>query len=119
MKLTLHVGSRRKVEGGFYGSDVILSQLKQKPKRRRIGVTYSQGPPARHGAAVLDGNMANIGSVTSGCPSPTLGKNIALAYVSRNYSKTGTRINIQVRKSIFSAEVVKMPFISTSYYMDK
>lgn len=113
------VGSRRKVEGGFYGSEVILNQLKQKPKRRRIGVIYSHGPPARHGAAVLDSNMTNIGTVTSGCPSPTLEKNIALAYVSQNYSKNGTMINIQVRKSIFSAEVVKMPFVSTSYYMIK
>ena len=119
MKLLLCVGSRRKVEGGFYGSDVILNQLKQKPERRRIGIIYSQGPPARHGAAVLDSNMTNIGIVTSGCPSPTLGKNIALAYVSRSYSKNGTMINIQVRKKTFSAEVVKMPFVPTSYYMVK
>lgn len=111
------VGSRRKAEGGFYGSNVILNQLKRKPEKRRIGVIYSQGPPARHGAAVLDSNMTNIGTVTSGCPSPTLGKNMAMAYIDRSYSKNGTMVNVQVRKKSFSAKVVKMPFVPTSYYV--
>jgi aminomethyltransferase len=113
----MSIGSRRKAEGGFYGSDVILSQLKKRPERRRIGVIYSQGPPARHGAAVLDSDMTDIGTVTSGCPSPTIGKNIAMAYVDRSYSKNGTMVNIQVRKKSFSAKVVKMPFVPTSYYI--
>ena len=95
---------------------MVLNQLKQKPGRRRVGIIFSQGPPARHGAAILDCNMTNIGTVTSGCPSPTLGKNIALAYVSRSCSKNGTILNIQVRKKMFSAEIVKTPFVPTNYY---
>ena len=112
-----YLGSRRKVEGGFYGSDVILKQLRQRPEKRRVGIIFSQGPPARQGASVLNSSMANIGSVTSGCPSPTLGKNIAMAYVNRSCSKNGTKVNVQVRKKVFSAEIVKMPFVSTNYYM--
>ena len=117
--IVLFLGSRRKTEGGFYGSEVILNQLKQRPRKRRVGIIFSQGPPARHGAAVLDSNMTSIGTVTSGCPSPTLGKNIAFAYVSRSCSKNGTLVNIQVRKKVFRAEIVKMPFVPTSYYIVK
>ena len=111
------LGSRRKIEGGFLGSDVVLNQLKQRPKRRRVGIVYSQGPPARHGTTVLGRDMTSIGTVTSGCPSPTLEKNIAIAYVNRSCSKNGTVVNVQVRKKVLSAQIVKMPFVSTSYYM--
>ena len=39
-------GKRRKAEGGFPGSDIILQQIKDKPKVRRVGFT-SKGAPAR------------------------------------------------------------------------
>lgn len=98
---------------------MILKQLKRKPDKRRVGIIFSQGPPAREGAVVMNSSMAQVGTVTSGCPSPTLGKNIAMAYVSRGCSKNGTKVNVQVRKKVFSAEVVKMPFVPTKYYMGK
>ncbi|XP_053377477.1 aminomethyltransferase, mitochondrial-like isoform X2 [Mercenaria mercenaria] len=40
------IGKRRKEEGGFPGADIILKQIKEKPKQRRVGFT-STGPPAR------------------------------------------------------------------------
>ncbi|WAR25591.1 GCST-like protein, partial [Mya arenaria] len=40
------IGKRRKAEGGFPGSDIILQQIKDKPKQRRVGFT-STGPPVR------------------------------------------------------------------------
>ena len=117
--LLFSLGQRRKTEGGFHGSDTILNQLKQKPERRRVGIISSQGPPARPGVTVVNDSMETIGTVTSGCPSPTLGKNIAMAYVNRRGSKVGTKVNIQVRKNVYPAEIVKMPFVSSNYYMGK
>lgn len=112
----LTIGPRRKAEGGFLGSNTILRQLKKKPQRKRVGVIFSQGPPARNGASVLDSSMVNIGKVTSGCPSPTLGSNIAMAYVNRQFSKTGTKVNIEVRKKIYDAEITRIPFVPTNYF---
>ncbi|KAL4225988.1 hypothetical protein ACF0H5_013975 [Mactra antiquata] len=40
------IGKRRKAEGGFPGADIILQQIEDKPKQRRVGFT-SSGPPAR------------------------------------------------------------------------
>ena len=110
------LGPRRRAEGGFIGSNVILSQLKKKPPQRRVGVIFTQGPPARKGASVLNSSMMAVGNVTSGCRSATLGSNIAMAYVNRPYSKIGTKLTVQVRKKMYDAEVTKLPFVSTSYF---
>jgi len=48
--------------------------------------------------------------VTSGCPSPTLCKNIALAYVPPSLGALGTIIMIEVRSQKCRAQVVSTPF---------
>jgi aminomethyltransferase len=51
-----------------------------------------------------------IGVITSGSPSPTLGKNIALAYVPPAMSALGTLIYVEVRGNRYRAQVVPTPF---------
>ena len=51
-----------------------------------------------------------IGVVTSGSPSPTLGKNIALAYVPPTYSAVGTILYVEIRGQKCKAQVVATPF---------
>ena len=51
-----------------------------------------------------------IGVVTSGSPSPTLGKNIALAYVSPAFSAIGTVVYVEIRGQKYKAQVVATPF---------
>ncbi|XP_069952994.1 aminomethyltransferase, mitochondrial isoform X3 [Cherax quadricarinatus] len=84
------IGKRRRETKDFLGAEIILRQLKEKPKRRRIGLTCS-GPPPRSHCAVLDADGNKIGDVTSGCPAPSLELNIAMAYVPAAYSKSGTQ----------------------------
>jgi aminomethyltransferase len=55
-----------------------------------------------------------IGVVTSGSPSPTLGKNIALAYVPPALSAVGTNIFVEVRGQNVKAQVVPTPFYKRS-----
>src|SRR5262249_55988848 len=50
-----------------------------------------------------------IGVVTSGSPSPTLGKNIALAYVPPTYSAVGTTLFVEIRGQKCKAQVVPTP----------
>lgn len=57
--------------------------------------------------------------MTSGCPSPSLGKNIAMGYVETAHSRAGTALTIEVRKKQHPALVTKMPFVPTQYYMAK
>ena len=51
-----------------------------------------------------------IGVVTSGSPSPTLSKNIALAYVPPAMTTLGTPIYVQIRSQKCKAQVVATPF---------
>jgi aminomethyltransferase len=51
-----------------------------------------------------------IGVVTSGSPSPTLGKNIALAYVPPAIAALGTVIYVEIRGQKCKAQVVSTPF---------
>jgi aminomethyltransferase len=60
----------------------------------------------RHGYAVLSGT-ARAGVVTSGAPSPTLGRPIAMAYVETD--ATGP-FGIDVRGTTEPAEMTALPF---------
>jgi aminomethyltransferase len=55
-----------------------------------------------------------IGVVTSGSPSPTLGKNIALAYVPPAMAAVGTVIYVEIRGQKCKAQVVPTPFYKRS-----
>jgi aminomethyltransferase len=48
--------------------------------------------------------------ITSGSPSPTLGKNIALAYVPPTMTGLGTPVYVQIRSQTCKAQVVATPF---------
>lgn len=116
----------RRIAGGFHGDGVILQQLRPVkegggPSRRRVGLIVD-GAPAREGAEVVAttaetrGEGKVIGKVTSGCPSPTLGKNIAMAYVESGNHKVGTEVGVVVRGKSRRATVVKMPFVASRYW---
>jgi aminomethyltransferase len=53
---------------------------------------------------------AVIGSITSGAPSPTLGKPIAMAYVDAAHAAPGTVVAVDVRGTHEPVEVVALPF---------
>lgn len=115
----------RRTSGGFHGDEKILGQLRpvkdggSAPKHRRVGLIV-EGAPAREGAEIINPASANspevVGKVTSGCPSPTLGENIAMGYVKTPLSKAGTPIEVLVRGKRRKAEVVKMPFVKSQYW---
>ena len=109
------LGGRRRKEGGFNGSKAILNQLIARPEKRRVGL-ISDGPPARIGTEVLDTSGNTVGVVTSGGPSPVLATNIAMAYVPRKLSKTGSQLKLRVRNKTIDAKVVKLPFVPSHYY---
>jgi aminomethyltransferase len=117
------VSKQRRIGGGFHGAEIILPQLKLKKDggtgvtRRRVGLLVS-GAPAREGAEILDESEQVIGRVTSGCPSPTMGKNIAMGYIKDGMHKAGTEVNVKVRGKTRKATVTKMPFVETRYWRE-
>lgn len=115
------IGKDRRETGGFHGSEIILSQLKPKSKggagveRRRIGLIV-EGAPAREGAEIVNDKGEKIGNITSGCPSPTLGKNVAMGYIKDGFHKSGTDVEVVIRGKKRKAKVTKMPFVPSKYW---
>ncbi|XP_023013552.2 aminomethyltransferase, mitochondrial [Leptinotarsa decemlineata] len=114
--LTWLVAKRRRELGNFPGAEVILKQIKEGSSVKRIGLTYQTGPPARQGARILSENGLELGEVTSGCPSPSLGKNIAMGYVPSDNSKVGTKVHLKIRDKLYEAVISKMPFVKANYF---
>ncbi|KAF2401461.1 glycine cleavage system T protein, partial [Trichodelitschia bisporula] len=118
------VAKDRRAQGGFNGSDTILQQLKAKKDgggvtRRRVGIVVEDRAPAREGAKIVNEEGEEVGVVTSGGPSPTLGKNIAMGYIRDGLHKTGTKVGVVVRNKTRPAVVTKMPFVPTKYWKGK
>uniref|UniRef100_T1JDN7 Aminomethyltransferase n=1 Tax=Strigamia maritima TaxID=126957 RepID=T1JDN7_STRMM len=112
------IGKTRRETADFPGADKILSQLKSKPQTRRVGF-ISHGPAARAGTKILNPNGDLIGTVTSGCPSPSLKHNISMGYVKSSYTKIGTEVVFDIRNKMIQAQVTKMPFVAHRYYTKK
>ncbi|NXE30942.1 GCST protein, partial [Ardeotis kori] len=114
------LGKRRRAAMDFPGAAIIMAQVKEKPKRKRVGLTCAHGRGGGWGRRPpLTSVPTSPGTVTSGCPSPSLGKNIAMGYVAAAHSRAGTALTVEVRKKQQPALVTKMPFVPTQYYTAK
>lgn len=109
------ISKRRRAEGGFPGYDVVAQQMKEGIMRKRVGLTL-KGAPARSHTPVCDDSGTKVGEITSGCPSPTLKHPVAMAYVPKSMSKSGTVVKVELRGKMVDATVSKMPFVPANYY---
>ncbi|KAM4821662.1 aminomethyltransferase, mitochondrial isoform 1-T2 [Thomomys bottae] len=113
--LSWTLGKRRRSAMDFPGAKVILPQLKGELQRKRVGL-ICEGAPMRAHSPILSPEGTVIGTVTSGCPSPCLKKNMAMGYVPSKFSKPGTQLLVEIRRKQQMAVVSKMPFVPTNYY---
>lgn len=95
----------------YNGKEIIMNQLSNGVSKKLIGLEMLDKNIARHGYEVYY-NGEKVGHITSGCVSPSTGKNIALAYV-KNLSEIciGTTIQVMIREKLHDAKIVKRPFI--------
>lgn len=111
------ISKRRRAARDFPGASKIMEQFEAKPKsgRRRVGIVVEKAPGRPH-YAVLNKTGEVVGEITSGSPSPCTKQNICMAYVEHKYIKNGTPLQVQVKKKVFTATKVAMPFLPTNYY---
>lgn len=93
----------------FVGRDALAARAASEPARLLVGLEGLGRRAARHGYPVLWGD-ARVGEVTSGAPSPTLGRPIAMAYVTPEASGPGTELSVDVRGRAEPVRVVELPF---------
>lgn len=114
--LTWVIGKERRESGDFIGADGVRKHLKEGAPRRRVGLIID-GAPARQGAQIFAPSTQDpIGAITSGIPSPTLGKNIAMGYVQSGWHKKGTEVDVEVRNKARKGVLTPMPFTPPHYW---
>jgi len=98
-----------KLDTQFIGRDALARQKREGIRRRLVGLTLLESGVPRQGYRLFaDGE--EVGAVTSGTQSPTLGKPIALGYVGVAHAAVGGRVQVEIRKRRAAAEVVALPF---------
>jgi len=99
-----------KVDKGEFVGRTALERLKSSVTRRLAGMEMIDRGIARDGYPCRNQAGEVIGKVTSGSPSPTLGKNIALAYLPPEFTALGTVVYVEIRGQALKARVVSTPF---------
>ncbi|MEO5810409.1 MAG: glycine cleavage system aminomethyltransferase GcvT [Sphingomicrobium sp.] len=110
------IGKRRRADGGFPGAERILGELDSGPAQKRVGLMVEGRQPVREGALILDREANEIGRVTSGGHSPTLGRPIAMGYVATALAEPGTQLKLEQRGKLFNAAVAPLPFVPHRYH---
>jgi aminomethyltransferase len=114
--LTFAIGKRRRADGGFAGALRIMAELDNGPAQKRVGLLVEGKQPVREGALILDGEGNEIGRITSGGHSPSLGRPIAMGYVATALAEVGTALTLEQRGKLFQASVAPMPFVPHRYH---
>lgn len=95
----------------YNGKEIIMSQVANGVSKKLVGLVMLDRNIARHGYEVYF-NGEKVGHITSGCVSPSTGKNIALAYVKNDKEIcTDAVVQVMIREKLHDAQIVKRPFV--------
>ncbi len=98
----------------FIGKEALVAQKAEGLKKKCVGIELADKAIPRGGYPVL-AEGKQIGEVTTGYGSISLGKSICMAMVDAAYSALGTELEIQIRKKTFKGTVVKKRFYTPKY----
>ena len=100
------------MKADFIGKSALKKIWTDGVRRKQVGLCIEcdplPGPNTRFWPVNRNGQI--IGKVTSAVYSPRLKKNIALAMVSLNNSKIGTKVGVLTSSGEFPASVIEKPF---------
>ncbi len=103
-------------EPPYRGREALLRRKEAGPRRRLVGFVLEERGIARPGHRLLDPDEPErqLGTVTSGAPSPTLRKSIGLGYVPAEKAGADVPLLVEVRGRRLRARTVDGPFYRRS-----
>ena len=105
-----------KLDKGDFVGRAALQAAKQAGLRRKLtGFEVIGRGIARGGYEIRDLDGKPVGEVTTGMPSPTLGKSYGLGYVPTELSGEGSQFDVLVRDRPVRVQAVKTPFYKPRY----
>jgi aminomethyltransferase len=103
--------TKTKKASGFISADTFRQQVAEGVPMRLVGFKLDERRVPRHDYRINDEAGNDIGVVTSGTQSPSLGYPIGMGYVPTAYSTAGSTIYIVFGGKQLAATVVKLPFL--------
>ncbi len=94
----------------FVGQPALKKQAAEGPHQKLKALVIQDRRIARQGYRIVDSNRNQIGVITSGTHSPHLNTPIAMGFVKKEFANE-TKFHVEVRESLISANVQKLPFI--------
>jgi len=98
-------------KGDFVGREAIKKIQAEGIKRKLVGFTLNERRVPRNSYPIFDEKGVEIGTVTSGTQSPTLGYPIGLGYVETAYASKDQTIWIGMGSKKIAAQIVRPPFV--------
>ena len=96
----------------FTNSAALKAQKEAGVSKKLVGFDgIDKGPIPRHGHEIQDNEGNVIGVITSGTMSPSLGRAVAMGYVSSDFSAVDSEVNIVIRNKSLKAKVCRFPFL--------
>ncbi len=96
-------------KGEFSGRDALVRQRKEGVPHRLVGIRLTERGFPRPGYPIVhEGN--EVGSVTSGTVSPSLGYGVALGYVPAELINPDTEVGVRIRDEVIPGVVTRLPF---------
>lgn len=95
----------------FTSRAIFEKQKNEGTSRKLVGLEMVEKGIPRHGYTLQNEAGQEIGVITSGTQSPTLGKAIGLAYVATAHAAEGSEVYVMIRDKGIKAKVVKIPFV--------
>jgi len=93
----------------FIGRDVLVKQKENGVSRRLVGLKLTERGFPRHGYPIVSQDK-DVGEVTSGVVSPSLGFGVAMGYVPTELARAGTEVGVRIRNKVIPAVTQRPPF---------
>ncbi len=97
-------------DADFVGKAALLASAQAAPMRKLVGLEMVDRGIARDAYPVRSLEGEPLGVVTSGSPSPTLKKNIAMAFLPPDEATLDNVVAVEIRGTLAKARVVPTPF---------
>jgi aminomethyltransferase len=96
-------------KGDFVGRAALAAIAGEPPKRTLVGLVARGRRVPRHGYDIVGSDGTPCGVVTSGAPSPTLGKPIAMGYIDADHAEDPD-LTVDIRGKHEPVDKVALPF---------
>jgi aminomethyltransferase len=100
----------------FVGRDALLELSTKSPSRKLVGLVGEGKRAARADYPLYADadSTVQIGIITSGALSPTLGYPVAMGYLETDLSEIGNTVSVDIRGTRLPMTIVKLPFYKRS-----